>query len=131
MTELTPREIVRELDRYIIGQADAKRAVAVALRNRYRRAQLPEEIREEVTPQNILMIGERGEENKNIYISQAVYKEIHNFTKNKTTNTGSTIGSRNDITENTRLIKQIMIRTTMIVQSHPGRVLTFNSLPCP
>ena len=60
MTELTPREIVRELDRYIIGQADAKRAVAVALRNRYRRAQLPEEIREEVTPKNILMIGPTG-----------------------------------------------------------------------
>ena len=50
MTELTPREIVRELDRYIIGQDEAKRAVAVALRNRYRRAQLPEDIREEVTP---------------------------------------------------------------------------------
>ena len=60
MTELTPREIVRELDRYIIGQEDAKRAVAVALRNRYRRAQLPEEIREEVTPKNILMIGPTG-----------------------------------------------------------------------
>ncbi|MBQ8506344.1 MAG: ATP-dependent protease ATPase subunit HslU, partial [Clostridia bacterium] len=60
MTELTPREIVRELDRYIIGQTDAKRAVAVALRNRYRRAQLPEEIREEVTPKNILMIGPTG-----------------------------------------------------------------------
>ena len=43
--ELTPKQIVRELDRYIIGQADAKRAVAVALRNRYRRAQLPEEVR--------------------------------------------------------------------------------------
>ena len=60
MTELTPREIVRELDRYIIGQSDAKRAVAVALRNRYRRAQLPEDIREEVTPKNILMIGPTG-----------------------------------------------------------------------
>lgn len=60
MTELTPREIVRELDRYIIGQTDAKRAVAVALRNRYRRAQLPEDIREEVTPKNILMIGPTG-----------------------------------------------------------------------
>ena len=60
MTELTPREIVRELDRYIVGQSDAKRAVAVALRNRYRRAQLPEEIREEVTPKNILMIGPTG-----------------------------------------------------------------------
>ena len=60
MTELTPREIVRELDRFIVGQDDAKRAVAVALRNRYRRAQLPEDIREEVTPKNILMIGPTG-----------------------------------------------------------------------
>ena len=60
MTELTPREIVCELDRYIIGQEDAKRAVAVALRNRYRRAQLDEAIREEVTPKNILMIGPTG-----------------------------------------------------------------------
>ena len=60
MIELTPREIVRELDRFIIGQNDAKRAVAVALRNRYRRAQLSEEIREEVTPKNILMIGPTG-----------------------------------------------------------------------
>ncbi len=60
MIQLTPREIVRELDRYIIGQDDAKRAVAVALRNRYRRAQLPEDIREEVTPKNILMIGPTG-----------------------------------------------------------------------
>ena len=60
MTELTPREIVRELDRYIIGQDEAKRAVAVALRNRYRRAQLSEDIREEVTPKNILMIGPTG-----------------------------------------------------------------------
>ena len=60
MTELTPREIVRELDRFIIGQDDAKRAVAVALRNRYRRAQLPDDIREEVTPKNILMIGPTG-----------------------------------------------------------------------
>ena len=60
MIQLTPREIVRELDRYIIGQDDAKRAVAVALRNRYRRAQLPDDIREEVTPKNILMIGPTG-----------------------------------------------------------------------
>ena len=60
MTELTPREIVRELDRFIIGQDEAKRAVAVALRNRYRRSQLPEDIREEVTPKNILMIGPTG-----------------------------------------------------------------------
>ena len=60
MIQLTPREIVRELDRYIVGQDDAKRAVAVALRNRYRRAQLPEDIREEVTPKNILMVGPTG-----------------------------------------------------------------------
>ena len=60
MTELTPREIVRELDRFIIGQDDAKRAVAVALRNRYRRSRLPDDIREEVTPKNILMIGPTG-----------------------------------------------------------------------
>ncbi len=60
MTTLTPREIVRELDRFIVGQDEAKRAVAVALRNRYRRAQLPEEIREEVTPKNILMVGPTG-----------------------------------------------------------------------
>ena len=60
MNNLTPREIVRELDRYIIGQDEAKKAVAVALRNRYRRAQLPEEIREEVTPKNILMMGPTG-----------------------------------------------------------------------
>ena len=60
MIQLTPREIVRELDRYIVGQDDAKRAVAVALRNRYRRAQLPEDIRDEVTPKNILMIGPTG-----------------------------------------------------------------------
>ncbi|HZY68144.1 MAG TPA: ATP-dependent protease ATPase subunit HslU [Devosia sp.] len=57
---LSPREIVAELDRYIIGQKDAKRAVAVALRNRWRRQQLPEELRAEVTPKNILMIGPTG-----------------------------------------------------------------------
>ncbi|MGK2872527.1 MAG: ATP-dependent protease ATPase subunit HslU [Alphaproteobacteria bacterium] len=56
----TPREIVSELDRYIVGQNDAKRAVAIALRNRWRRQQLPEELREEVLPKNILMIGPTG-----------------------------------------------------------------------
>ena len=56
----SPREIVSELDRFIIGQADAKRAVAIALRNRWRRQQLPEELREEVLPKNILMIGPTG-----------------------------------------------------------------------
>jgi ATP-dependent HslUV protease ATP-binding subunit HslU len=60
MTDLTPREIVSELDRFIIGQAEAKRAVAVALRNRWRRKQLPDEIRDEVYPKNILMIGPTG-----------------------------------------------------------------------
>jgi len=60
MTDLTPREIVSELDRFIIGQKDAKRAVAVALRNRWRRRQLSDDIREEVYPKNILMIGPTG-----------------------------------------------------------------------
>ena len=60
MTDLTPREIVSELDRFIIGQAEAKRAVAVALRNRWRRKQLPADLREEVYPKNILMIGPTG-----------------------------------------------------------------------
>src|ERR1700727_1904542 len=56
----SPREIVSELDRFIVGQNDAKRAVAIALRNRWRRQQLPEEMREEVVPKNILMIGPTG-----------------------------------------------------------------------
>ena len=56
----SPREIVSELDRFIVGQTDAKRAVAIALRNRWRRAQLPEGIRDEVVPKNILMIGPTG-----------------------------------------------------------------------
>ena len=60
MNELTPREVVRELDRYIIGQDEAKKAVAIALRNRYRRNQLPDEMREEIYPKNILMIGPTG-----------------------------------------------------------------------
>jgi ATP-dependent HslUV protease ATP-binding subunit HslU len=60
MTDLTPREIVSELDRFIIGQRDAKRATAVALRNRWRRKQLPDDLREEVYPKNILMIGPTG-----------------------------------------------------------------------
>ncbi|MEP0261153.1 ATP-dependent protease ATPase subunit HslU [Sulfitobacter sp.] len=60
MTDLTPREIVSELDRYIIGQNDAKRAVAVALRNRWRRKQLADDLRDEVYPKNILMIGPTG-----------------------------------------------------------------------
>jgi ATP-dependent HslUV protease ATP-binding subunit HslU len=60
MTDFSPREIVSELDRFIIGQVDAKRAVAVALRNRWRRLQLDEKLREEVLPKNILMIGPTG-----------------------------------------------------------------------
>jgi len=59
-TELTPREVVAELDRHIVGQADAKRSVAIAMRNRWRRQQLPEEMRQEVAPKNILMIGPTG-----------------------------------------------------------------------
>lgn len=58
--ELTPREIVSEIDKYIIGQVDAKNCVAVALRNRYRRKKLPEELQDEVTPKNIIMIGPTG-----------------------------------------------------------------------
>ncbi|MET0276891.1 MAG: ATP-dependent protease ATPase subunit HslU [Pseudorhodoplanes sp.] len=60
MTDFSPREIVSELDRFIIGQADAKRAVAIALRNRWRRLQLDDRMREEVLPKNILMIGPTG-----------------------------------------------------------------------
>ena len=60
MTSFSPREIVSELDRYIVGQGDAKRAVAIALRNRWRRQQLTGELREEVLPKNILMIGPTG-----------------------------------------------------------------------
>jgi len=60
VTNFTPREIVSELDRYIVGQKNAKRAVAVALRNRWRRLQVPEELREEITPKNIIMIGPTG-----------------------------------------------------------------------
>ena len=60
MSAFSPREIVSELDRFIVGQADAKRAVAIALRNRWRRKLLPDSLREEVTPKNILMIGPTG-----------------------------------------------------------------------
>ena len=60
MSNMTPREIVHELDKHIIGQEDAKRAVAIALRNRWRRMQLPEALRNEITPKNILMIGPTG-----------------------------------------------------------------------
>ena len=60
MAELTPRQIVRELDRYIIGQDEAKKSVAIALRNRYRRSMVEEKMRDEISPKNILMIGPTG-----------------------------------------------------------------------
>ena len=60
MRDLTPRQIVAELDRHIVGQADAKRAVAIAIRNRWRRQQLAPELRKDVTPKNIIMIGPTG-----------------------------------------------------------------------
>src|SRR4029077_20928865 len=60
MRSLTPKEIVAELDKYIVGQAPAKRAVAIAIRNRWRRQQLPDDIRRDVSPKNILMIGPTG-----------------------------------------------------------------------
>ncbi len=60
MKELTPREVVKELDRFIIGQDEAKRAVAIALRNRYRRSRVSDEMRDEIFPKNILMIGPTG-----------------------------------------------------------------------
>ena len=60
MEDLTPRQIVEELDKYIIGQNKAKKSVAIALRNRYRRSRLPEELQEEISPKNIIMIGPTG-----------------------------------------------------------------------
>jgi ATP-dependent HslUV protease ATP-binding subunit HslU len=60
LRSFTPREVVSELDRYIVGQADAKRAVAIALRNRWRRQQVPDELRDEIAPKNIIMIGPTG-----------------------------------------------------------------------
>jgi ATP-dependent HslUV protease ATP-binding subunit HslU len=60
MSQMTPREIVQELDKHIVGQDDAKRAVAIALRNRWRRVQVDEPLRSEITPKNILMIGPTG-----------------------------------------------------------------------
>ena len=60
MDNLTPRNIVQELDRFIIGQKNAKKSVAIALRNRWRRQQLPEDLRDEVLPKNIIMIGPTG-----------------------------------------------------------------------
>src|SRR5215203_580689 len=60
LADLTPRQIVAELDRFIVGQADAKKAVAIALRNRWRRQQAPEAIRDEISPNNIILIGPTG-----------------------------------------------------------------------
>src|SRR4051794_7588160 len=60
LADLTPRQIVAELDRYIVGQADAKKAVAIALRNRWRRQQAPESIRDEISPNNLILIGPTG-----------------------------------------------------------------------
>src|ERR671911_2110461 len=60
MTTFSPREIVSELDRYIVGQNDAKKAVAIALRNRWRRQRAPESIRDEISPNNIILIGPTG-----------------------------------------------------------------------
>ena len=60
MITFTPREIVSELDRYIVGQREAKRAVAIALRNRWRRQQVSDELRDEISPKNIIMIGATG-----------------------------------------------------------------------
>ncbi len=60
MRDLTPRQVVEELDRHIVGQDDAKRAVAIAIRNRWRRQQLDEDMRREVAPKNIMMIGPTG-----------------------------------------------------------------------
>ena len=60
MSQMTPREIVQELDKHIVGQDDAKRSVAIALRNRWRRVQISEPLRGEITPKNILMIGPTG-----------------------------------------------------------------------
>jgi ATP-dependent HslUV protease ATP-binding subunit HslU len=57
---LTPKEIVAELDKYIIGQAEAKRCVAIALRNRWRRQQVPKDLQDEIAPKNIIMIGPTG-----------------------------------------------------------------------
>ncbi len=60
LADLTPRQIVGELDRYIVGQSDAKKAVAIALRNRWRRQQTPDHIRDEIAPNNIILIGPTG-----------------------------------------------------------------------
>ena len=81
MSEMTPREVVQELDKHIIGQSDAKRAVAIALRNRWRRLQLDEDISNEITPKNILMIGPTGVGNTEIarrlaHLAQAPFIKV-------------------------------------------------------
>ena len=65
LTNLKPSEIVSSLDRHIVGQQDAKKAVAIAMRNRWRRRQLPDELRKEVTPRNVLLVGPTGKCTKN------------------------------------------------------------------
>ena len=69
MSNMTPREIVHELDKHIIGQDEAKRAVAIALRNRWRRMQVDEELRNEITPKNILMMGPTGVGKTNVNLT--------------------------------------------------------------
>lgn len=71
---LTPRQIVDRLDQYIVGQQDAKKAVAVALRNRYRRSLLDEKLRDEIVPKNILMMGYRGGENRDRQTDRQAYR---------------------------------------------------------
>ena len=76
--DLSPKQIVNQLDKYIIGQDEAKKAVAIALRNRYRRAQLPAEIREEITPKNIIMKGPVAS-GRSITIWQASCRLMYSF----------------------------------------------------
>src|SRR5207237_9240836 len=90
MTDFSPREIVSELDRFIVGQADAKRAVAIALRNRWRRLKLDDKLREEVLPKNILMIGPTGVGKTEISrrLAKLAGAPIHKVEANKFTEVG-------------------------------------------